>query len=76
MNDTDGNKIGTMGCALNETNDLAGFPSTDNARASVSKISYWKDFSLTQKIDYSSLVLFMVLLLYSISYILFITCKI
>ena len=59
MNRTDGNKVQTMGCALNETNDLAGFPSTGNARASVSKISYWKDFSVTQKIDYLSLMLFM-----------------
>ena len=59
MNDTNGNKMHNMGCALNETTDLVGFPSTDNARANVSKIYYWKNFSVTQKIDYSSLVLFM-----------------
>ena len=59
MNKTDGNRLDTMGCALNETNDLVGFPSTDNASDDVSIISYWKDFSVTQKIDYSSLILFM-----------------
>ena len=59
MNDTNGNKMHNMGCALKETTDLVGFPSADNSRANVSKIYYWKNFSVTQKIDYSSLVLFM-----------------
>ena len=59
MNNTGGNRIHTMGCALNETTDLVGFPSTYNARANVLEMYYWKNFSVTQKIDYLSLMLFM-----------------